>query len=155
MIGNKRQVANYMANFKEDVKFEIKEYKDKRGLRANRYYWSLINELANVLRMSKEEVHRDILTHYGQSVLVSVTAEADLGVFKYYSEVGESILNGKLFKHIKVYKPSSEMDSKEFSILLDGLIQECKQQDITTLDEIEIKEMIKDYEKTFNSKQFR
>ena len=40
------------------------------------------------------------------------------------------------------------MDKKEFSILLNGLIQECKQQDIETLEDREIEEMIKDYEKS-------
>jgi len=152
MIGNKVKVINYMKNYKDDTKFEIKEYKEKRGLRANRYYWALINELASVLNLSKEELHKRMLADYGQSVLTAVNAKVDLDrYFKYYSEDGEVKIDGVLLKKIKVYKPSSEMDSKEFSILLNGLIEECKQQDITTLDEIEIEEMLKDYEKAFDS----
>ena len=149
MIGTKNQIIRFLLPQKDDTKFEIKEYKEKRGLQANKYYWSLINELANVLQMSKEDLHLKMLSEYGQHEIISVLSEIDLSKYiKYYSECGESILNGKLFKHYKVFKPSSEMDKKEFSILLNGLIQECKQQDIETLEDREIEEMIKDYEKS-------
>lgn len=149
MIGTKNQIIRFLLPQKDDTKFEIKEYKEKRGLQANKYYWSLINELANVMRMSKEDVHLQMLEKYSQHDIISVEAKIDISNYiKYYQELGESILNEKTFKHYKVFKPSSEMDTKEFSILLDGLIQECKQQDIETLEDREIKEMIKDYEKS-------
>jgi hypothetical protein len=149
MIGTKNQIITYLLVQKEETKFELKEYKEKRGLQANKYYWTLINELANVLRMDKEDLHFKMLQSYGQHELISVLADIDLSNFiKYYVEAGESVLNGKTFKHYKVFKPSSEMDSKEFSILLDGLVQECKQQGIETLEDKEIEEMIKNYEST-------
>lgn len=153
MIGTKNQVITYLLPQKDETKYEIKEYKEKRGLRANNYYWKMLNELANVLNMSKEDLHFKMLQSYGQCELVSVVADINVeGYFIYYSEAGESSLNGKLFKHYKVYKRSSEMDSKEFSKLLDGLLQECKQQDIMTLEDKEIEEMMKEYEKILNSK---
>jgi hypothetical protein len=149
MIGTKNQIITYLLVQKEETKFELKEYREKRGQQANKYYWSLINELANVLRMDKEDLHFKMLQSYGQHELISVLADIDLSNFiKYYVEAGESVLNGKTFKHYKVFKPSSEMDSKEFSILLDGLVQECKQQGIETLEDKEIEEMIKNYEST-------
>ena len=149
MIGTKNQIIRFLLPQKDDTKFEIKEYKAKRGLQANKYYWLLINELANVMRMSKEDMHLQMLEKYSQHDIISVEAKIDVSNYiKYYQEFGESFLDGKLFKHYKVFKPSSEMDSKEFSILLDGLIQECKQQDIETLEDREIEEMIKDYEKS-------
>lgn len=43
----------------------------------------------------------------------------------------------KKFTHYKVYKGSSEMNSKEFSILLDGLVSECNEQSIATLTKSE------------------
>ena len=58
--------------------------------------------------------------------MVSVLATIDVKpYFKYYAEAGESILNEKTFKHYKVYKGSSEMNRKEMSILIDGLVSEC------------------------------
>lgn len=153
MIGTKNELITYLLVQDDKQKFELKEYKEKRGLQANKYYWTLINQLANVLKISKEDLHFKMLQDYGQSEIISILDSINLeGYFKYYSEVGESVLNGKTFKHIKVYKESHEMDSKEFSILLEGLVQECKQQDIETLEDKEIKEMIKEYGKMVDIK---
>lgn len=38
MIGTRTQVINYLMNYKLEDKFEIKEYKEKRSLNANRIY---------------------------------------------------------------------------------------------------------------------
>jgi hypothetical protein len=69
----------------------------------------------------------EVLRRYGQSELVSVQAYIPLGQYvKYCEEAGESMLNGKLFKHYRVYKGSSEMDTREMSILIDGIVSEAK-----------------------------
>lgn len=143
MIGTKNQIITYLLPQEDKTKYEIKEYKEKRSLQANKYYWSMLNELANVLRISKEDLHLKMLNDYSQHEVISVLADINIGNYiKYYQEVGESILNGKTFKHYKVFKQSSEMDRKEFSILLDGLLQECRQQGIETLEDKEIEEML-------------
>ncbi len=86
------------------------------------------------MRISKEEVYIEMLKIYGQSEMVSVLADIDISkYFKYYSEAGESILKGKKFKHYKVYMGSSEMNTKQMSILIDGIVQEAKQLDIETM----------------------
>lgn len=43
----------------------------------------------------------------------------------------------------KVYKGSSEYDSKEMAILIDGIVQEAKALDIETRTPAEIDEMIR------------
>lgn len=134
MTGTIEQIIQYL--FKQDKTklYEVKEYKEKRSLNANNYAWKLITEIANVMRLSKEEVYIEMLKLYGQSEMVSVLADIDVSkYFKYYSEAGESILNGKKFKHYKVYMGSSEMDTKQMSILIDGIVQEAKQLDIETM----------------------
>ena len=52
--------------------------------------------------------------------------------FKYYEEAGRSFLNGKEFTHYKIYKGSSEFDTKEMSIFIDGIVQEATQLGIET-----------------------
>ena len=122
MIGTIQQIIEFLFKQDKTKKFEIKEYKPKRSLNANNYFWELTTQLANVLRMNKEEMYFILLQKYGQSEMVSVLATIDVRpYFKYYTEAGESILNGKLFKHYKVYKGSSEMDSKEMSILINEI----------------------------------
>lgn len=148
MIGTIEQVIQYLFKQDKTKQYEVKEYKQKRSLNANNYFWELTTQLANVLRMDKEELYLLLLQRYGQSEMVSVVADIDVKpYFKYYTEAGESFLNGKLFKHYEVYKGSSEMDSKEMSILIDGLVSECKEQDIETRTPEEIKSLLESWGK--------
>jgi hypothetical protein len=74
-----------------------------------------------------------MLKRYGQSDMVSVVADVPAKYyFKHYEEAGESTLNGKLFKHYRVYKGSSEFDTKEMSIFIDGIVSEAKDLGIPT-----------------------
>ena len=146
MIGTQTEVINWALEQDKEQKLEIKIYKPKRGLKANSYYWELENELANVLRIDNETLHFLLLQKYGQVEMVSVLADIDVsGYFKYYVEAGESVLNGKTFKHYKVFKGTSEMNSREMSILIDGLVEECKTQGIETRPDEEVKSMLKEW----------
>jgi hypothetical protein len=112
---------------KEKLSLDIKQYREKRSLNANNYAWKLLTEIANVIGANKEELYVLMLKRYGQSEIISVLAHIPIGGYvKYYEEAGESTLNGKLFKHYKVYKGSSEFDSREMSIFLDGVVSEAK-----------------------------
>lgn len=148
MIGTQKQVINWLLEHSKDKQYEVKEHTEKRGLKANSYYWELVNQLANVLRISKEELHFLLLQRYGQSEMVSVLATIDVKpYFKYYAEAGESVLNEKTFKHYKVYKGSSEMNKKEMSILIDGLVSECQEAGIETKQKAEIDALLESWDK--------
>ncbi len=126
----------------EKLMFSIDKYREKRSLNANAYAWVLIGKIGNCVRASKEEVYFRMLKEYGQSDLVSVLADIPVeSYFKYYEEAGESTLKGKLFKHYRVYKGSSEFDTKEMSIFLDGIISEAKNLGISTVTPNEIAKM--------------
>ena len=56
-------------------------------------------------------------------------------------------LNGKTFKHYKVYMGSSEMDTKQMSILIDGIVQEAKQLDIETMKPAELSKLKEEWNK--------
>lgn len=142
MIGTPEEIVRWLFNQDKEQQFEIKEYKQKRSLNANAYAWVLINKIANVMRLSKEEVYLNMLKHYGQSQVVSIVLEANItGYFKYYEVIGTSILNNKEFNHIRVFKGSSEYDTKEMSIFIDGIVQEAKQLDIETLTPNQLAEL--------------
>lgn len=112
---------------KDKLSIEVKPYREKRSLNANAYAWKLIGEIADAVRASKEEVYLEMLRRYGQSEIISVLAHIPIDQYiKYCEEAGESSLNGKLFKHYKVYKGSSEFDTREMSILIDGIVSEAK-----------------------------
>jgi hypothetical protein len=122
----------------------IKQHRQKRSLDANAYAWTLLNELANVLRISKEECYLMMLKRYGQHSVVSVVEEA-AELFKrsvkYCEDYGEAELKGKKFKHIKVYMGSSEYDTRQMSILIDGIVSECKELGIETMTPAELERL--------------
>lgn len=115
------------------LSFKIDKYKEKRSLNANAYCWKLLTEIANVLRSSKEEVYLTMLKRYGQRELISVQAHIPISEYiKYCDEAGEGKVNGKLFKHYYVYKGSSEYDTREMSVFIDGVVSEAKALNIQT-----------------------
>lgn len=118
---------------RDKLSIEVKPYRQHRSLNANAYCWKLIGEIADIVRAGKDEIYLKMLKRYGQSELISVLSHIPIEHYvKYYEEAGESKLNGKMFKHYRVYKGSSEMDSREMSILLDGIISEAKPLGIQT-----------------------
>ena len=127
---------------KEKLSIDIKQHREKRSLNANNYAWKLITEIANVLRARKDEIYLLMLKMYGQSELISVLAHIPIDNYvKYFEEAGESTLNGKLFKHYRVFKGSSEFDSREMAIFIDGIISEAKTLNIPTETPNQIAEM--------------
>nr|DAO88031.1 MAG TPA: NinB protein [Caudoviricetes sp.] len=140
MIGNAKAIIQWLFDQQDAEKlYEIKEKKSKRSLTANAYYWSLLNQLASVMRTSSDEAHFMMLRRYGVYEVISVLNGIDLtGYFKYFDEIGSGTVNGKQFTHYKIFKGSSQMDSKEFAVLLDGLISDCEELGIPTLTREEI-----------------
>lgn len=117
----------------EKLSIKIGRHREKRSLNANNYAWKLMTEIANVCRTSKEEVYLEMLKRYGQSEIISALAHIPIKEYvKYCEEAGESTLNGKLFKHYKVYKGSSEFDTREMSIFIDGIVSDAKELEIPT-----------------------
>ena len=117
----------------EKLSIEIKPYREKRSLNSNSYAWLLIGKIADIVRAGKDEIYLKMLKRYGQSDLISVLSHIPVEhYFKYYEEAGESKLNGKMFTHYRVFKGSSDFDSREMSIFIDGVVSEAKDLGIQT-----------------------
>ena len=139
----------------KEYEFEIKQQRKKRSLNANNFSWKLTDELADKLivagvKLSKEECHAEMIFRYGQVLLdengEQVTYSTKQGIkmnefFPYAKEIGQSELNGEIFTHWRIYRGSHTYNSKEFSIFLSGIIEECKEQGIDT-DTPEIKALL-------------
>lgn len=142
MIGNSQQIIQYLWNQDREKIFEVKEHKEHRTLSQNAYLWKLVNEMANKLNKTKEEVYLQMLKDYGQSEVISMLSSINpKGYFKYYEPIGTGIVNNKEFVHYKLFKGSSEYDTLEMKYLLDGVIQECEQLGIPTLTYEQIEKM--------------
>lgn len=141
--GTKNKLITWLLEQPDNIEFEIKEYKQKRSLNVNSFYWSLLNQIASKMRISKEELHLKYLKEHGQTTLIVLPPEVNLsGYVKYYEKYKEAVINDKSAVYYKVFMPSSEMNSLQFSVLLDGVIEDARALDIEILEDKRIEEML-------------
>ena len=144
MRGTALECIQWLASQEPTKRFEVSEEtsKKKRSLTQNAYYWVMLNKLAAKLRMSDSELHKNMLREYGVYDVFSILDNIPIdGYFRYYDVIGHGYVNGRRFKHVKVYKGSSQMTSVEFSRLVDGMREECVLQGIDVMTPSEIAEM--------------
>lgn len=139
--GTIKELIPKMLNLPEDKIYELKEYKEKRTLNQNSYYWKLLNELSSKLKIPSTELHFELIKKSCPFEEYLVPYEASLRGIEYYIEKGKIERNGKLFKTIRVYVGSSRLETVEFGILLDNLIEECKLQGIQTMTPEELNKL--------------
>lgn len=111
---------------------------------ANAYAWALIGKIADAIRSDKDSVYLMMLKSYGQGGVVSVEQRysADFKrTWRYHESLGTSELNGKTFEHFRFWVGSHLYDTREMSILIDGIVSECKALDIETATPEEIERM--------------
>ena len=142
MIGNSEDIIRWLWHQDREKVFEVKEYKEKRSLNANAYAWSLLGKIADAMRTSKDEAYLTMLKRYGQSEMVSVLSSIDVtGYFKYFEAIGNARLQGKDFTHYRVFKGSSEYDSREMAVFIDGIVSEAEDLGIETMPPADIKRL--------------
>lgn len=131
--------------------------RERRTLDANSYYWVLISKLAKAVGTSNTRMHNLIMRSYGtpedidgEIVTVSLpeseqaenkALEAETFHLKPTAElvIGDY---GKVYRTYILMRPSHEMDKREFSALINGLVEECKAQGIETLPPEELERML-------------
>lgn len=117
----------------ERLDVKVDKHRERRSLNANNYAWALLTAIGNELRINKDDVYFLMLKRYGQSEMISVKDGIPIGDYvKYCERAGESWLNGKLFKHYRVYKGSSEFSKEEMAVFLDGVVMEAQDLGIDT-----------------------
>jgi len=135
----------------EKLRIEAKKYRNRRSLDANALLWKMIGEIASMLRADKWDIYLQMLKRYGKYTYIVVkpnVVEAVKKQWREIEEIGEVNVNGVKAVQLLCYFGSSTLDTKEFSILLDGVISEAKELGIETLapEELErMKEQLKNY----------
>lgn len=138
------------------------QHKEKRSLTANAYYWQLLSKLAEVVGTSKPYMHNIMLRKYGQTAIIGgktvylvipdaeeaeeKALEAETFHIKPTSQVKQG-KDGVMYRTYKMLRGSSEYDSYEMAKLIDGLVSECKENDIETLPPHELEAMKKEWAK--------
>lgn len=153
---NEGQPALKMAQKLKDcpkITLKVAEYKAKRSLDANAYYWCLIGKLSKVLNISTNYCHNVMLRRYGTLEMVDDTPvyllfpdtdeaqkkadEAETFHVKPTSNVRTGN-DGKMYRTYMMLKGSHDYNTAEMAALISGLRDECKQVGIPveTPDEI-------------------
>ena len=134
----------------KELKVKAVQYRKKRSLDANAYAWTLMSQIAAVLGTNKDSIYEEMLRRYGQPYLdengisEKITVLADIDVNKYgihTKYIGSGHVEGREFKHYMVLKGSSQYDTKEMSVFIDGIVSECKELGIETLTPRELEQM--------------
>ena len=135
------KIKEFCEALKDIEVIEVTAEKEKklRSHSANAYAWELMSMMADKLRLSKEEVYHEMLKHYGQREVISVRADINIKrFFKHYDVAGKGRIGDIDFVHYYVYLGSSEYDTQQMSIFIDGIVQECKNLGIETMTPAEL-----------------
>lgn len=131
------------------LKMTLTKWRDRRSKDANAYFHLLADKLADARRMSKPKMKNYLLFHYGQKCrdkdgqLVVIKTNADEAELVERSDLHCWYLKNAddgtpmyvLLEHSRFY------DTREMSILIDGVVEECKEQGIDTMTPTEISEI--------------
>lgn len=143
------------------LRLKTVQWREKRSLDANAYYWRLLSELADKLNLSKPYLHNHLLRFYGQPEIIDgkmiflvipddddscrKVDEAETYHVKPTSEVKVG-KDGTMYRTYIMLRGSSDYNTAEMSCLIDGLVEECKIQGIETLPPEELNRMLQVYE---------
>lgn len=121
---------------------EIKQYRHRRSLDANAYLWVLLSKMADALNTTKDELYLLVLERYGVFTHIVVKphiVERVKAEWRTVRELGEVTIRGQKGIQLQCYFGSSTYDTKEMSVLIDGVVSECKEMGIETMTPEELK----------------
>lgn len=131
---------------------EFKRARMKRSLSANAYAWVLMDKLAQKLGTTKTAVYREHVRVYGSFQLIRLKREA-LGRFEelwkgnglgwiveHIGSVGETV-------EVMAYPGTSTYTTAEMARFIDGLVTECREQGIETMEPGRLKSLVEEWGK--------
>ena len=134
----------------EKLSIEAKQYRAKRSLDANALLWACLSEIAVALRTDKWDVYLTMLKRYGKYTYICVKpniVDAVKAQWRECEEIGSININGQEAVQLLCYFGSSTYDTKEMSVLIDGIISEMKEMGLQTPESKEVRRAMEEYEK--------
>lgn len=140
-------------SFKDlELSITAKKYKAKRSLDANAYFHVLVDKLADHYGISKVRCKNLMIARYGQAEMVDgeiVFLKSNIPIEKMMENeimhchpVRVVVENDKEVVFYKVYRGSHSYDTKEMSILINGVVDECSDAGIETISPEELARMV-------------
>ena len=155
------EARRFAYKFPGEGEYELREKKPLRSLDANSYLWVLCDKIAKAVDSTKEEIYRNAIRDVGvfrdfhmmdikeaQSMRTAwemigtgwVTEQVD------FEQDGEHVV-------IRAYYGSSRYNRKQFSRLLDSIIQDAKAVGVETMPPDELNAMMSQWEAMHENKK--
>lgn len=148
-VDNPFEARQFLSN-KKDKKYvaEVKEFRERRSLDANAYFWRLLDEVAEVLGRVKEDLYLDYVKKCGPFKDFTLT-EDEAKTFRIawsrlgtgwpteqvdFSPDGDRVV-------VRAYYGSSQYNTKQMSRLIDMVVEDAKELGIETLTPEELSRM--------------
>lgn len=147
----------------KNLDVEIKQHRDHRSLDANACLWACLSDLADALGFSNWNMYLMELKAYGQFTQIRVWAEALPELQRHWREIeivgeretevqtedaaGYPMTELRKEYIVNCYYGSHTYNTKEFSRLLSGVIEDMKAQGLDTPPSGDMKRMLEDMER--------
>lgn len=136
----------------KDLSIDLKQYRRKRSLDANAYYWQLCSKIAKKRGISKTEEHNRLLAEYGTESMVDGALEWSVKAMNFdwtksetthYRPSGYTVstADGARLPIFWVIRGTHTYNSEEMSTLINGTVEEAKSHGIETMTPDEISRM--------------
>lgn len=134
------------------LSIDVKKWRRKRSLDANGMLWACLGEIARAMNppVDKWEVYLQMLKRYGKYTYVCVKPNVVDAMKLQWREcevVGEVNINGQKAVQMLCYFGSSTYNTQEFSILLEGVVDEMKEMGLTPPPSREMRRVLEEMEK--------
>ena len=136
-------------NDKEKLSIDVRQYREKRSLDANAYFWVLAGKVAEKMNIAPEEVYRDCVRGIGgNNEVVCVRKEAVEKLCDGWQKNGIGWITENFPSKIEgcinviLYYGSSTYDTRQMSLLISRVIDKCEQLGIETKTPAELSLML-------------
>lgn len=145
----------------KDTEVEFKVHREKRSLDANAYFHLLVNKIAKAVNSGDDDVKRELVIQYGalerdndgKLIGIMLPVEMDpVKVYPYCRRYGDCWTGGRAFAKYLIYKRTHEMNTEEFTHLIDGTIQDAQDLGIETITPAEKQRMMESYERRYGKR---
>lgn len=133
----------------------LKKHRESRSLNANALLWKCLGDMAKQENVDKWDKYLEMLKKYGKYTYICVKPNVVEAMKKQWREIeviGDIDINGTKAVQLLCYFGSSTYDTKEFSVLLDGVIQEMINAGLTPPIPQDLEKALEQWEKTQGGK---
>ena len=148
-------LSSYIDGISDDREYilTVKQVRGKRSLNANAYAWLLINRLALKLGIAANDIYREYIKNVGGNMEHAVVNEEAVRTLRRLWEgkgIGWQVEAAPTpyagYSDVFLYYGSSTFDTRSMSRLIELIVQDCREHEIETLEDIELQRLIDEWE---------